>query len=240
VITGTPIENKLINLFSIVNILDPHFLGPLWEFSYQHCLFDPEKPNKINGYYDLQNLNKKLESILIRREKRNVIDQLPNVQQINVPVELSDMQREYHSECAMGIGKIIRKKFLIPYDLKRLQLLLSSMRMVCDSTYLIDEETNESPKLEELKNILFEQLDLRNTNRKVIIFSEWVKAHKLIGRILRDNNIGFAELNGKISVKIARRADPQVRDQRALQGVFIDRNRWRGAELASGRYACQF
>ncbi|MFA9388399.1 MAG: DEAD/DEAH box helicase [Prolixibacteraceae bacterium] len=201
IITGTPIENKLIDIFSIVNILDPHFLGPLWEFSYQHCLFDPEKINKINGYYDLQKLNKKLEHILIRREKRAVLDQLPNVQQINVPVELSDMQREYHSSYAMGIGKIIRKKFLTPYDLKKLQLLLASMRMVCDSTYLIDEETNESPKLDELKNILLEQLDVRNSNRKIIIFSEWVKVHKLIGKVLRDNNIGFAELNGKIPVK---------------------------------------
>ncbi len=201
IITGTPIENRLIDIFSIVNILDPHFLGPLWEFSYQHCLFDPEKPNKINGYYDLQKLNQKLNKILIRREKRNVIDQLPNVQQINVPVELSDLQREYHTDFAMGIGAIIRKKFLTPYDLNKLQMLLTSMRMVCDSTYLIDDQTNESPKLEELKSILFDQLDIRNSNRKIIIFSEWVKVHKLIGKLLRDNHIGFAELNGKIPVK---------------------------------------
>ena len=201
VITGTPIENKLIDIFSIVSIFDPRFLGPLWEFSYQHCLFDPEKPNKINGYYDLQKLSKKLNKILIRREKRNVLDQLPNVQQINVPVELSPMQAEYHASYANSIGSIINKKFLTPYDLQVLQMLLTNMRMVCDSTYLIDEETNESPKLAELENILLEQLDLRNSKRKVIIFSEWVKVHKLIGRLLRDNNIGFTELNGKVPVK---------------------------------------
>ncbi len=78
VITGTPIENRLIDIFSIIGILDPFFLGPLWEFSYQHCLFDPVKYNKINGYYNLKSLNEKLEKILIRREKRKVIDQLPN------------------------------------------------------------------------------------------------------------------------------------------------------------------
>ena len=201
VITGTPIENKLIDIFSIVSILDPHFFGPLWEFSYQHCLFDPEKQNKINGYYDLQKLNKKLGQILIRREKRNVLDQLPNVQQINVPVELSPMQADYHASYASGISRIIHKKFLTPFDMQMLQILLANMRMVCDSTYLIDEETNESPKLDELENILFEQLDIKNSKRKVIIFSEWIKVHKLIGRLLRKNNIGFAELNGKIPVK---------------------------------------
>lgn len=202
VITGTPIENRLIDIFSIVSAIDPYFFGPLWEFSYQYCLFDPEKHNKINGYYNLQKLNKRLESILIRREKRKVIDQLPNVQQINVPVKLSPLQADYHASYRHGIASIIRKKFLTPYDLQKLQLLLASMRMVCDSTYLIDDETNESPKLEELKDILFEKLDVVHSDRKIIIFSEWVKVHKLIGRILRENNIGFAELNGSVPVKL--------------------------------------
>jgi SNF2 family DNA or RNA helicase len=202
IITGTPIENRLIDIFSIVGAIDPYFFGPLWEFSYQHCLFDPEKHNKINGYYNLQNLTKRLEPILIRREKRKVLDQLPNVQQINVPLNLSPLQADYHASYAKGIAQIIRKKFMTPYDLQKLQLLLASMRMVCDSTYLIDEETNESPKLEELKYILLEKLDVANSDRKIIIFSEWVKVHKLIGYILRENNIGFAELNGNVPVKL--------------------------------------
>jgi len=199
-ITGTPIENKLIDIFSIMGILDPQFFGPLWEFSYQHCLFDPDKHNKINGYYNLQKLNKRLEAVLIRREKRKVIDQLPNLRQIDIPVELSPLQADYHASYAKGLAQIIRKKFLTPYDLQRMQLLLANMRMVCDSTYLIDDETNESPKLDELKHILLDELDVTNKNTKIIIFSEWVKVHKLIGKLLRENNIGFVELNGKIPV----------------------------------------
>lgn len=201
-ITGTPIENKLIDIFSIVGILDSGFFGPLWEFSYQHCLFDPDKHNKINGYYNLQKLNKQLETVLIRREKRKVIDQLPNLRQINIPVQLSPLQADYHASYAKGLAQIIRKKFLTPYDLKRMQLLLTNMRMVCDSTYLIDEKTNESPKLEELKHILLDELDVPNKNTKIIIFSEWIKVHKLTGRLLRENNIGFVELNGKIPVPL--------------------------------------
>jgi SNF2 family DNA or RNA helicase len=200
-ITGTPIENRLIDIFSVMGILDPVFFGPLWEFSYQHCLFDPDKYNKINGYYNLQKLNKKLEEVLIRREKRKVIDQLPNLRQINITVGLSPLQADYHGSYARSLAQIIRKKFLTPYDLQRMQLLLANMRMVCDSTYLIDNETNESPKLEELEHILMDKLDIRNTNSKIIIFSEWVKVHKLIGRLLRENQIGFVELNGQIPVR---------------------------------------
>ena len=202
IITGTPIENRLIDIFSIVSAISPYFFGPLWEFSYQYCLFDPEKHNKINGYYNLQKLNKRLEPILIRREKRKVLEQLPNVQQINVPINLSPLQADYHASYKRGIASIIAKKFLTPFDLQKLQLLLASMRMVCDSTYLIDEETNESPKLEELKYILLEKLEVVNSDRKIIIFSEWVKVHKLIGHILRENNIGFTELNGSVPVKL--------------------------------------
>ncbi len=201
VITGTPIENRLIDIFSIMGILDPHFLGPLWEFSYQHCLFDPLRYNKINGYYNLKSLNKKLEKVLIRREKRKVIEQLPNLQQVNIPVHLSPMQADYHASYARGIAQILQKRYLTPFDMQRMQLLLANMRMVCDSTYLIDEETNESPKLEELQYVLLEKLDIKNTRRKIIIFSEWIKVHKLIGKMLRENNIGFVELNGKIPVK---------------------------------------
>ena len=201
VITGTPIENKLIDIYSILNIIDPYFLGPLWEFSYQHCLFDPQKHNKINGYYDLQKLNETLSDILIRREKRKVIEQLPNLQQHNIPVLLSPLQEEYHSRYSAGLARILSKKFLTPFDMQKIQMLLAKMRMVCDSTYLVDDQTNDSPKLEELKEILLEQLDIKNTDRKIIIFSEWLKVHKLIGQMLRENDIGFVELNGKIPVK---------------------------------------
>ena len=202
VITGTPIENRLIDIFSIVSVLDPYFFGPLWEFSYQHCLFDPEKTNKINGYFNLHELNGQLSQMLIRREKRNVLDQLPNVQQIDIPIELSHKQSEYHASYARALSRILRKKFLTAYDMQRMQLLLSNMRMVCDSTYLIDDKTNTSPKLDELEYILLEKFDLMKTDRKIIIFSEWVKVHKLIGQLLRKNKIGYVELNGKVPVKL--------------------------------------
>ncbi|MBE9487530.1 MAG: DEAD/DEAH box helicase, partial [Chloroflexi bacterium] len=79
VITGTPIENRLVDLYSIVDFLDPKLLSPLWEFSYRHCCFDARQKNKITGYYNLQSLKERLQPILIRREKRDVIRQLPHI-----------------------------------------------------------------------------------------------------------------------------------------------------------------
>jgi superfamily II DNA/RNA helicase len=201
VITGTPIENKLIDLYSIVAFIDPYFLAPLWEFSYQHCLFDEKMKNKITGYYNLSDLKERLQSILIRREKRNVLKQLPNISEFDVPVEMHPRQAEYHASFAKGIAAILRKKFITPFDMQKLMLLLSKMRMVCDSTNLVDYETNYSPKLDELQDILFEKLDINTNGKKIIIFSEWIRMNNIIGKMLRENNVGFAELSGNIPVK---------------------------------------
>ncbi len=201
VITGTPIENRLIDIFSIMSIIDPHFLGPLWEFSYQHCLFDPEKYNKINGYYNLDQLRETLKKVLLRREKREVMQQLPNIQENTISVELSDYQKELHASYSRGLSRIIRKRFLTQFDMQRIMLLLANMRMVSDSSYLVDEESNDSPKMDELAYMLTDKLDIKNTKHKIIIFSEWVKIHKLIKQVLIKNDVKFVELNGTIPVK---------------------------------------
>lgn len=201
IITGTPIENKLIDLYSIVQFADPLFLAPLWEFSQQHCYFDRANRSRITGYYNLQSLKDRLKPLLIRREKSKVLKDLPKVTEITVPVAFHEHQQMYHANCAKGIAAILRKKFLSPYDQQKLMLLMANMRMVCDSTFLVDKGSNVSPKLKELKEILLEKLDLPNSKSKVIIFSEWVTMLNLIGRMLNECGIGFAQLSGKVAVK---------------------------------------
>lgn len=201
IITGTPLENKILDLYSIVQFIDPYFLAPQWEFSYQHCIFDINKKNKIHGYYNLQNLKKRLNSILIRREKQEVFKQLPNVIEKNIYVPLSEEQANMHASFSRGIASILSKKFKTLYDWQKLMHLLTNMRMVCDSSFLIDKESHHSPKLAELNYILTEKLNVKNSKRKIIIFSEWVTMLNLIAADLRKEGIVFTMLTGKVPVK---------------------------------------
>lgn len=201
VITGTPLENNLLDLYSIMNFVDPEVLAPQWEFSMNHCYFDKEKQNMITGYYNLQELKNKLADYVIRREKANVLKELPAVQEVMVPVVLHPAQAEIHAGFARSLAPILHKKHKTFYDVQRIQQILTSMRMVCDSTFLIDKETNHSPKLDELETILLEKLSIKNRKRKVIIFSEWKTMLHLIGKMLKKNDIGYVTLSGDVPVK---------------------------------------
>ncbi len=201
VITGTPLENKLLDLYSIMNFIDPEVLAPQWEFSMNHCYFDKDKQNQITGYYNLQELKNKLADHVVRREKADVLKELPAVQEVTVPVELHAAQAEIHAGLARSLAPILHKKHKTVYDMQRIQQILTSMRMVCDSTFLIDKETNHSPKLEELETILLEKLNIKNRKRKVIIFSEWKTMLHLIGKMLKTNGIQYVTLSGDVPVK---------------------------------------
>ena len=199
VITGTPLENKLEDLYSIVQFSDPTLLTPLWAFAANHFNLSKTKKNKVLGYKNLDTVYEKIQPLLIRRKKEDVIDNLPEKIENNYYIDLSAEQEEIHQGYLAGVLQIANKKVLTPMDIKRLQQLLTSMRMVCDSTYLIDKETNISPKLVELVSIL-KELVLEN-RRKVIIFSEWTTMTYLIGKALSELGIDFVEFTGKVPVK---------------------------------------
>jgi superfamily II DNA or RNA helicase len=199
VLTGTPLENKLEDVYSIIQFLDPLMLAPLWQFAADHFMLSRHKKGKILGYRNLDLLKEKLKTIVIRRRKEEVLKDLPDVVENNYFVDLTVEQVEIHQGYARLLAPYLSKKFLTPIDLQRMMELMLKMRMVCDSTYLIDRQTHLSPKLKELESIL-DELVVQN-ERKVVIFSEWTTMTFLIAKHLSRAGIAFVELTGRIPVK---------------------------------------
>ncbi len=199
VLTGTPLENKLEDVYSIVQFLDPYMLSPLWRFAADHFMLSRDKKDKILGYRNLNHLHDRLQSLVIRRKKEEVLSDLPDEVVNNYYLDLHEKQWKIHTGYAQALAPLLSKKFLTPMDLRRIQEILLRMRMVCNSTYLIDRKTHISPKLKELENII-DEIVIQN-NRKMVIFSEWTTMTFLIARHLSDAAIPFVELSGKVPVK---------------------------------------
>ena len=199
ILTGTPLENKLEDVYSIVQFLDPYMLSPLWQFAADHFMLSRDKKDKILGYRNLDQLHEKLKSIVIRRRKEEVLSDLPDEVVNNYYLDLHEKQRKIHSGYLQALLPLLNKKYLTPMDLRRIQELLLRMRMVCNSTYLIDRKTHSSPKLKELESIIDELVI--QSGRKMVIFSEWTTMTFLIARHLSEAGIPFVELSGKIPVK---------------------------------------
>ena len=201
VLTGTPIENKIEELHSIAEFIDRRPLGPLYRFLHNHRIVDDG--GKVVGYKDLQAVRKRLRTIMIRRKKGEVLEQLPERIDKNLFVPLTKEQGIIHDENYEIVVKLVAKwrhhKFLCEADQRRLMIALTRMRMAADNTYLVDKKTVHGPKIEELEIILEEVLG--EDGEKVVIFSQWLRMTELVERILERNQIGYVHLNGSVPAK---------------------------------------
>jgi superfamily II DNA or RNA helicase len=184
VLTGTPLENRLEELVSIVQFVDRHRLGPTWRFLHEHQVRD--ETGRVVGYRDLDRIGRTLEPVLIRRQKDQVLDQLPERLENNFFVPMTEQQRKHHDENAATVARIVarwrRYGFLREADQRRLMIALQNMRMSCDSTYLLDRETDHSVKPDELATLLDEMLE--RPDAKAVVFSQWTRMHELAIRRL--------------------------------------------------------
>src|SRR5207247_11310565 len=95
VLTGTPLENRLEELVSIVQFVDLYRLGPTFRLLHEHQVRDDV--GKVIGYRELDKLGQSLGPILLRRQKEQVLDQLPGRIDSNIFVPMTPQQRDMHT-----------------------------------------------------------------------------------------------------------------------------------------------
>src|SRR5665647_1895153 len=96
VLTGTPLENRLEELISIVQFVDQHRLGPTWRLLEEHQMRD--EVGRVIGYRALDRIGQTLAPVMLRRRKAEVLMQLPGRVDNRIFVPLTPEQRVHHDE----------------------------------------------------------------------------------------------------------------------------------------------
>lgn len=198
VLSGTPLENKLEELYSVVQFVDQYCLGPYYKFVADTVI--KSDTGKVLGYKGLNTVGEQLKEILIRRRKKDVSLQLPQRMDKVLFVPMTEQQQGMHDEFQNSVAQLVykwnRQRFLSEKDRKRLLLLLSQMRMVCDSTYILDQKSRYDTKIDETMNILNQVFE--NGDEKVVIFSQWERMARLVAAELDKLGIRYEYLYGGV------------------------------------------
>ncbi len=200
-LSGTPLENNLDELVSIVQLADPYCLSPLYRFRYDHIVTDSVS-GKAVGYKNLNNIKEQLKDTLIRRTKQSVQLQLPKRTDQFLLLPMTPQQSSRHEELRAAVARLVSKwsrtHSLSEEERRRLLLMLSQMRMLADSTFILNQdlENRHDVKISEAMNILDDALN--GGTAKVVVFSEWERMLRLLAMELDAADIRYEFLHGSV------------------------------------------
>jgi superfamily II DNA or RNA helicase len=219
VLTGTPLENRLEDLYSLMQVVDARVLGPLWRLLLDFHVTDGQ--GRVLGYRNLAELRRRIEPVMLRRSKAVVRDQLPERIDTRLDVELDRRQRDLHDEALATAGRlaqIAKRRPLTPLEEKRLMASLQTARMAADAAGLVDGETEGSPKLAELATLL-EELCV-DGGHKVVVFSEWERMTRMAEDVARRLGLGVVRLHGGVPSSRRGKLIDRFREDPGIQ-VFL-------------------
>ena len=197
-LTGTPIENSTIELWSIFDFIMPGFLAGEKAFHSKYNVKEfTDDTNKL-----LELLNKQISPFILRRKKKDVLKDLPDKIENNIYIDLTDKQKKLYAAEVARVRKemdeiiatqgISKARFLI------LQLLTKLRQMCIDPRLIFDNYNETSSKMENLIKVVKELID---NGHKMLIFSTFKTALDLVKQELDKNKISSYMITGEVSSK---------------------------------------
>ena len=132
VLTGTPMENRIEELASIVEWVDDMALEPKWRLNPLHSVYGDGR-REVRGVRHLDTLRERLKPCMVRRIRQDVLDQLPSRTDVRVPVEMTEAQLEEHNALNQPIAQLVQRSKTRPLtqaQFLRLMSLLTTQRII--------------------------------------------------------------------------------------------------------------
>jgi SNF2 family DNA or RNA helicase len=193
-LTGTPIENSLMELWSIFDFIMPGYLYNEKTFTTRYHRRLEESPEII------EELNRLVKPFILRRYKKNVIKELPDKIEKRFIVPLSDEQKVVYETYANYVKDLIQKKVEdFEFQKSKIEILsyITKLRQIClDPSVTMDNYSGSSGKIDALIELLEQSVE---EGHKILVFSQFTSVLKNIGRILKEKHFLFSYLDGKVS-----------------------------------------
>lgn len=193
-LTGTPIENRLSELWSIFDYLMPGFL-----YTYQRFREEIETPIVVNGDENkMERLQRMIRPFVLRRLKSEVLHDLPEKLEENVYAKLLGEQQALYDAHVQQMKQMLDGKSEKEFRTKKLQILseLTKLRQICcDPALLFDGYRGESAKTEMCMELLINAV---NGGHKVLLFSQFTSMLDRLAERLKEEGIGYYMLTGSV------------------------------------------
>ncbi|MFA5879585.1 MAG: DEAD/DEAH box helicase [Candidatus Margulisiibacteriota bacterium] len=185
-LTGTPIENNLLEYYSIIDLAMPGLFNNLKSF--QNLI----KEN------DLKTIIERSKPFVLRRTKQHILKDLPPKIETIKLFQLNDLQQRLYFDFIKSVKSMIDNAFQANPESKAQIIALTAilrLRQLCISPYLVNEKyADYSPKIEFLLNKLEE---LKINRNKAIIFSQFVKTIDILEKYFIQRGFAYLRLDGK-------------------------------------------
>jgi SNF2 family DNA or RNA helicase len=194
ILSGTPIENSLEELWSLFDFLMPGFLSSYDRFVEKYVRVSGEEQQK-----NLDFLKRKVSPFILRRMKSEVLDDLPPVSEIVYHCQLSEVQMQlYKSYAESARDELVKLVQRDGFDRVQIHVLatLTRLKQICCHPAIFAKETPEAGDSAKYDMLLDLLQTLVEGDHKTVIFSQYTRMLQIMKKDLEQRGIRFSYLDG--------------------------------------------